>query len=95
MKSQNIVKKLKREGYDIGYHKFEYWENIPCVNLEHGQLSISSVVSFYGFKILNAEFKYGDILEAIRVARANPGAIKDMGDYFQYKELTTRTRTRI
>lgn len=34
MKIDNLIDKLKQDGYEVEYGKFNYWENIPYITRE-------------------------------------------------------------
>lgn len=36
MKKSNLIGKLEKDGYEVEYGKFNYWENIPYVTREDG-----------------------------------------------------------
>jgi len=76
MKSANIVKKLEKEGYNIIYKKWRYWDGVPHVQLEGFDFAIAEMKGETCLS-LNLDFIFNHILEALDIAqRNNPIFIK-------------------
>ena len=69
MKSANIVKKLQKEGYNIIYKKWGYWDSIPHVQLEGFDFALAECVLIGGAYGLNMNFIYNHVLEALDLAK--------------------------
>lgn len=70
MKSVNIVKKLEKQGYNIIYKKWTYWNNIPYVVLNGFDFAIAEMKdgnSIY----LNLDFIFNHVQEALDIAQRN------------------------
>lgn len=89
MKINNIVKKLTREGYEIRYMKYIYWD-VPHVKLKNGAwLAIADIEYRHGSACLNTEFRYNDVeyaileLGVLDIKKLNEWGYCDfsMGDY--------------
>lgn len=72
MKSDNIVKKLEKEGYNIAYKKWGYWNNIPHVELDGFDFTIAEYIYLEnGWLGCNLDFIYNHVLDAINLAQVN------------------------
>ena len=72
MKSENIVKKLEKEGYKIVYKKWEYWDDIPHVVLDGFDFAIVEHVYLEnGWQGCLVDFIYNHVQEALYVAKKN------------------------
>lgn len=99
MKSENIVRKLKKEGYNVIYKKWGYWDGIPYVQLEGFDFAIVELVEGRGCLGINLNFIYNEVLNAISIAQwinkkldetkddfYNIYKIYSMEDYYKYKK---------
>mgnify|MGYP000856085455 CR=1 FL=1 len=87
MKSVNIVKRLEKEGYKIVYKKWEYWDNIPHVELEGFEFAIAEYIYLEnGWQGINKEFIYQHVQDALNLAQMNnPIILKAMNNgYWDY-----------
>lgn len=95
MKSDNIVKKLEKEGYKVEYKKWGYWDNIPHVQLEGFKFAIAETKGKESIR-LNLDFIFNEVLHAISIAEdVNPILDKKINQdkinnywYSQYKILS-------
>ena len=71
MKSENIIKKLKKEGYSITFKKWHYWDNVPHVELDGFDFAIVEHVHCNGWLNCNLDFIYNHVQEALHVAKKN------------------------
>ena len=72
MKSVNIVKRLEKEGYKIVYKKWEYWDNIPHVQLKGFDFIIAEYIYLEnGCMGINKDFIYQHVQEALQLAQMN------------------------
>ena len=72
MKSYNIVKRLEKEGYNIVYKKWAYWDGVPHVKFEGFDFAIAEYVHLKnGWMGCNVNFIYNHVLEALNVAKNN------------------------
>ena len=72
MKSGNIVKKLEKEGYNIIYKKWSYWDGIPHVQLDGFDFAIAETKGKESIG-LNLNFIFNEVLHAISIAEdVNP-----------------------
>lgn len=39
MKQKHLIENLEKEGYEVDYGKYEYWDNIPYVEHEDGSVT--------------------------------------------------------
>ena len=69
MKSDNIVKRLKKEGYKITFKKWGYWNNIPHVQLDGFDFTIAETVWSDGWQGCRMDFIYNEVLHAITIAK--------------------------
>ena len=73
MKSDNIVKRLEKEGYKITFKKWGYWNNIPHVQLDGFDFTIAETVWSDGWQDCQLDFIYNEVLHAITIAKdVNP-----------------------
>lgn len=87
MKSENIVKKLEKEGYKITFKKWSYWDNVPHVQLEGFDFAIAEHVYFKNSWLgINKDFIYQHVQNAINLAKLNnPIILKKMNNgYWHY-----------
>jgi len=100
MKSDNIVKRLEKEGYKITFKKWGYWNNIPHVQLDGFDFAIAETVWSDGWQSCRVDFIYNHVQEALHIAKNNnPILLKkieagwdygiylilSMEDYYRYK----------
>lgn len=71
MKSYNIVKKLEKEGYNIIYKKWEYWDNIPHVELDGFNFSIAEKKYNGNWQSCKVDFIYNEVRQALHIAEKN------------------------
>lgn len=71
MRSANIVKKLEKEGYNIVYKKWEYWDGIPHVQLNGFEFAIVEYTGTNGWLGCNLNFIYNQVKEALYIAKKN------------------------
>lgn len=77
MKSDNIVKKLEKEGYKIFYKKWGYWDSIPHVQLNGFDFAIAEYIHQNNWLGCNLDFIFNQVQEALDIAqRNNPLFIK-------------------
>lgn len=77
MKSNNIVKRLEKEGYTIFYKKWGYWDNIPHVKLDGFSFTIAEKTYKGNWQGCNLNFIYNHVLEALDLAKTyNPIFLK-------------------
>lgn len=69
MKSQNIVKKLEKEGYKIVYKKWGYWDGVPHVQLEGFDFAIAECTCQNGWSTLNLNFIFNEVQQALQLAK--------------------------
>jgi len=100
MKSDNIVKRLEKEGYKITFKKWGYWNNIPHVQLDGFDFTIAETVWSDGWQDCQLDFIYNHVREAIYIACKNNSIILEktekldyskylilnMEDYYRYKK---------
>jgi len=87
MKSDNIVKRLEKEGYKVTFKKWGYWDNIPHVVLDGFSFTIAEHVYLKnGWMGCNLNFIYNHVQEALDLAKTyNPIILKKMNDgYWDY-----------
>ena len=95
MKSENIVKKLKKEGYKVVYKKWRYW-TVPTIKLKNGDIFYIAETTGREFIGLNLDFIFNEVLHAISIAEdINPILDKKINQdkmnnywYSQYKILS-------
>lgn len=68
MKSENIIKKLEKEGYKIEYKKWGYWDNIPYVQLDGFDFAIAETTGKKSIG-LNLNFIFNEVLHAITISK--------------------------
>lgn len=68
MKSENIIKNLKKDGYKIIYKKWGYWDGVPHVQLDGFDFAIAEGILHYGSYGINMDFIYNHVLDATTVA---------------------------
>ena len=78
MKVDNIVKKLEREGYEIIYKKWGYWDGIPFVKLDGFDFAIVEGITINNSYTINMEFVYNHVLDAISIAEEYNYLILDL-----------------
>lgn len=71
MKIENIVKKLEKEGYNIIYKKWGYWNTIPHVELDGFDFAIAEYTEKDGWMGCNLDFIYNQVREALYIAQKN------------------------
>ena len=71
MKSENIVKKLQKEGYKIAFKKWSYWDNIPHVVLDGFSFAIAEHVHQKDWLGCNINFIYNHVQHALNIAQRN------------------------
>lgn len=71
MKSENIVKKLQKEGYKIVYKKWGYWDGVPYVQLDGFGFTIAEHVQNDGWLGINLDFIFNHVQQALYVAQKN------------------------
>jgi len=71
MKNYNIVKRLEKEGYNITYQKWEYWDNIPHVQFEGFDFAIVEFTSYNNTLGCKVDFVYNEVLHALYIAQKN------------------------
>lgn len=71
MKSINIVKRLKKEGYKIVYKKWGYWNNIPHVQLDGFDFAIVEIKHNGNWQSCKVDFIYGHVQHALSIAQNN------------------------
>lgn len=77
MRSANIVKKLEKEGYNIVYKKWGYWDNIPHVELDGFSFTIAEKTYRDNWQSCIVDFIYTHVLDALDLAKTyNPIIIK-------------------
>lgn len=77
MKAYNIVKKLEKEGYEVVYKKWGYWNNIPHVQLEGFDFVIAERVWRNNWQSCRIDFIYNEVLHALTLAKdTNPILLK-------------------
>ena len=101
MKSDNIVKRLEKEGYKIFYKKWGYWDNIPHVQLEGFDFTIAKIVFKNNWQSCRIDFIFNEVRQALHIAEKNNPIILEkteeeldygrylilnMGDYEAYKK---------
>lgn len=70
MKSENIVKKLEKEGYNIVYKKWAYWDGVPHVELDGFDFAIAEMKGENSLS-LNLDFIFNHVQEALNIAQRN------------------------
>ena len=70
MKSENIIKRLKKEGYKITFKKWHYWDNVPHVEFDKFSFTIAEMKGEEWIS-LNLDFIYNHVLEALDIAKRN------------------------
>ena len=68
MKSDNIIKKLEKQGYKIIYKKWGYWDNIPHIQLDGFNFAIAETTGKESIR-LNLNFIFNEVLHAINIAK--------------------------
>ena len=68
MKSENIIKKLEKQGYKIIYKKWGYWDNIPHIQLDGFNFAIAETTGKESIG-LNLNFIFNEVLHAINIAK--------------------------
>lgn len=101
MKSDNIVKRLKKEGYKIIYKKWGYWDDVPFVQLDGFDFAIAKKVFKGNWQSCRVDFIFNEVQQALYIAQKNnPIILKkteeeldygrylilNMGDYYLYKK---------
>lgn len=99
MKSENIIKRLEKEGYEITYKRWSYWDNVPHVELDGFSFAIAEHTQQGNSLGLNLNFIYNEVLNAISTAQRinkkldesknyhyNIYKILSMEDYYRYKK---------
>lgn len=77
MKSENIIKKLEKQGYKIIYKKWGYWNNIPHVQLDGFDFAIAEYTYQNGWTGCNLDFIYNQVQQALDLAKTyNPILLK-------------------
>lgn len=77
MKSVNIVKRLEKEGYNIIYKKWSYWDDVPHVELDGFDFSIAKIISRDNWQSCRVDFIYNEVRQALYIAeRNNPVFLK-------------------
>lgn len=71
MKSNNIVKRLEKEGYNIIYKKWGYWDNIPHVEFEGFYFAIVEKTYRDNWQSCRTNFIYNHVREALYIAQKN------------------------
>jgi len=76
MKSVNIVKRLEKEGYNIIYKKWSYWDGVPHVEFDGFSFAIAEHVYLKnGWQGINLDFIYNHVQHALNLAKLNNPAI--------------------
>lgn len=70
MKSENIVKKLQKEGYSITFKKWSYWDGVPQVQLDGFSFAIAEMKGETQIS-LNLDFIFNHVQHALHVAEKN------------------------
>jgi len=101
MKSVNIIEKLEKEGYNIVYKKWGYWDSVPHVQLEGFEFAIAKKVFKGNWQSCRIDFIFNEVQQALYIAcKNNPIILKkteeeldygrylilNMGDYEGYKK---------
>ena len=77
MKSENIIKKLEKEGYKIIYKKWGYWDGIPHVELDGFSFAIAEKTARGNMQGCILDFIFNEVLHAITIAKdMNPILLK-------------------
>ena len=65
VKSENTVKKLEKEGYEVKFGMYSHWQYIPYVEFENCKLYIakSNLTNYKQNIVLN--FKFDDVVDMI------------------------------
>ena len=71
MKNVNIVTKLKREGYNIIYKKWAYWDSVPHVELDGFDFAIAEIKHRRNWQSCRIDFVYHEVQQALHVAQKN------------------------
>ena len=71
MKNYNIVNKLQKEGYNIIYKKWGYWDNIPHVQLDGFEFTIAEIKYNGSWQSCRVDFIYNHVQEALHIAKNN------------------------
>lgn len=71
MKSKNIVNKLEKEGYNIIYKKWAYWDGVPHVELDGFDFAIAEYTQQNGWLGCNLDFIFNQVQEALYIAQRN------------------------
>lgn len=71
MKSYNIVKKLEKEGYEIVYKKWAYWDGVPYVQLDGFNFAIAERVWSGNMQGCRVDFIFNHVQEALYMAKKN------------------------
>lgn len=71
MKSENIVKKLEKEGYKIIYKKWGYWDGVPHIQLDGFDFAIAEFTHKSGWMGINLDFIYNQVRHALSLAKVN------------------------
>lgn len=72
MKSANIVKRLEKEGYEITFKKWSYWDGVPHVQLNGFDFAIAEHVYLKNnLQSINKDFVYQHVLNALNLAEMN------------------------
>ena len=71
MKSDNIVKRLKKEGFKIVYKKWAYWDGVPHVEFEGFDFAIAKIVSRDNWQSCRIDFVYNEVRQALYIAQRN------------------------
>ena len=71
MKSSNIVKRLKKEGYKITYKKWAYWDGVPHVEFEGFDFAIAKIISRDNWQSCRVNFVYNEVRQALYIAQKN------------------------
>lgn len=70
MKSVNIVKRLEKQGYEITYKKWSYWDGVPHVELDGFSFAIAEIEGEEWIS-LNLDFIYNHVEDALYIAKRN------------------------
>ena len=71
MKSNNIVKRLEKEGYSITFKKWAYWDGVPHVQLQGFDFAIAKIVSRNNWQSCRVDFVYNEVRQALYIAQKN------------------------
>jgi hypothetical protein len=71
MKSDNIVKKLQKEGYSITFKKWGYWDGVPHVELDGFDFTIAKIISKDNRQSCRVDFIYNEVRQALYIAEQN------------------------